>query len=188
MFSAENEVQITQILARYPAERKQSGVIPILWLAQKQNGGHLTRAIIEVIAQRLAMPVMRVYEVTTFYSMFNLAPVGKHFVQVCTTTPCMLAGSDGIVEVCKKRIHAEPSHVRADGVFSWLEVECLGACANAPMVQINDDYYEDLTPESFGAVLDAFEKGETPRPGPQSSRKGSEPAGTTPAEVLNAKG
>ena len=185
-FTPANEAQIERILARYPEQRRQSGVIPLLWLAQKQNGGHLTQKALEAVALRLSMPFMRVYEVATFYSMFNLAPVGQYFVQVCTTTPCMLAGSDGILEVCKKRIHPEQNHVREDGVFSWLEVECLGACANAPMVQINDDYYEDLTPANFAAVLDGCEKGSPLRPGPQPNaegvaRHGSEPAGSVPA-------
>src|ERR1700679_1180136 len=124
----------------------------------------------------LDMPNIRVLEVATFYTMFNLAPVGRHYVQVCTTTPCMLAGSDDIRAVCGKRI-GEPGHVTPDGVFSWIEVECLGACCNAPMVQINDDYYEDLTPENFAKLLDALAPGRPVRTGSQTGRVGSEPTG-----------
>ncbi len=175
VFAAAQQPKIDELMARYPAERKQSAVIPLLWLAQKQNGGHITRPIIETVATMLGMAVMRVYEVATFYTMFNLAPVGKHFVQVCTTTPCMLAGSDAIVAVCQKRIGAEQGHMRTDGLFSWVEAECLGACANAPMVQINDDYYEDLNAQSFEALLTALEQGQTPQAGSATGRHASEP-------------
>ncbi|MFZ1990620.1 MAG: NAD(P)H-dependent oxidoreductase subunit E, partial [Alphaproteobacteria bacterium] len=125
----------------------------------------------------LGMPYIRALEVATFYTMFNLEPVGKHQVQVCTTTPCWLRGSDDIVNVCKKRISPEQHHVSADGMFSWVEVECLGACVNAPMVQIHDDYYEDLTAESFGKILDDLAAGRTPKPGPQVDRQTSAPIG-----------
>lgn len=176
-FTPDTLAKAEELLTRYPAERKRSAVIPLLWIVQKQNKNWLSIKAMEAVAEYLEMAYIRVYEVATFYSMFNLAPVGRRFVQVCTTTPCMLAGSDEIVAVCKKRIHPEQNHVREDGAFSWLEVECLGACANAPMVQINDDYYEDLNADNFNALLDAFERGETPRPGPQNGRFGSEPVG-----------
>ena len=147
-FTPENKAWAEQELAKYPPGRQASAVLALLWRAQKQNGYWLPRAAIEKVAAMLDMPNIRVLEVATFYTMFNLAPVGRHYVQVCGTTPCMLSGSDDIKAVCRKRI-GEQGHVTPDGLFSWIEVECLGACCNAPMVQINDDYYEDLTPESF---------------------------------------
>jgi len=132
---------------------------------------------IKRIADFLDMPEIRVFEVATFYTMFNLAPVGKYFVQVCGTTPCLLAGSDEIIRVCKSKIDNHENHVSEDGVFSWLEVECLGACANAPMVQINDDYFEDLTADSFGRILDDLRAGRAVKAGPQNGRFASEPLG-----------
>jgi NADH-quinone oxidoreductase subunit E len=176
-FNAQNKAWLEKQIAKYPAGRQQSAVIPALWRAQKQHGW-VSRGVIEHIACILGMAAIRVYEVATFYTMFNLAPVGRYFVQVCGTTPCMLRGSDDILAVCKSRIAAHENEVRGDGLFSWLEVECLGACANAPMVQINDDYYEDLTAENFNALLDAFERGETPVAGSQIGRRASEPEGT----------
>jgi NADH-quinone oxidoreductase subunit E len=147
-----------------------------LWRAQKQNGYWLPRAAIEKVAAMLEMPNIRVLEVATFYTMFNLAPVGRHYVQVCGTTPCMLSGSDDIKAICRKRI-GEQGHVAPDGLFSWTEVECLGACCNAPMVQINDDYYEDLTPESFASLLDDLAMGRPVKSGSQIGRVSSEPVG-----------
>ena len=174
-FTPENQVWAESQIAKFPEGRQASAVIALLWRAQEQEGW-VTKPAIEYVATLLDMPTIRVLEVATFYTMFQLEPVGaKAHVQVCGTTPCMLAGSDGLFAVCRARIHAAPHHLSADGAFSWEEVECLGACVNAPMVQIGKDTYEDLTPETFGAVLDAFERGETPEPGPQNGRHRSMP-------------
>ena len=163
-------------IAKYPAGRQQSAVIPLLWLAQKQEGWVCEPAL-RVIADMLGMPVIRVFEVATFYVMFQLEPVGKvAFVQLCGTTPCMLRGAKDLEKVLIDKIGPK-NHVSKDGKFSWVEVECLGACVNAPMVQIGSDYYEDLTAESFGQILDQFAAGKTPKPGPQVDRQLSEPIG-----------
>ena len=176
-FTPENKAWAEKTVAKYPPGRQQSAIIPILWRAQEQHEGWLPKPAIELVADMLGMPYIRALEVATFYTMFNLEPVGKHQVQVCTTTPCWLRGSDDIVNVCKKRISPEQHHVSADGMFSWVEVECLGACVNAPMVQIHDDYYEDLTAESFSKILDDLAAGRTPKPGPQIDRQTSAPVG-----------
>ncbi|HVK42865.1 MAG TPA: NADH-quinone oxidoreductase subunit NuoE, partial [Phenylobacterium sp.] len=175
-FSAESQAKADWWKAKYPAARKQSAVIPMLWLAQKQEGWVQEPAIQE-IARQLEMPVIRVLEVATFYVMFQLAPVGKTaFVQLCGTTPCQLRGALDLRSVLEKKIG--PAHsVSADGKFSWEEVECLGACCNAPMAQINVDYYEDLTPDNFRQLLDDLRNGRPTKPGPQNSRTGSEPEG-----------
>jgi NADH-quinone oxidoreductase subunit E len=152
-------------------------VLPLLDLAQRQGGGWLSKEAIEYVAGRLSMPVIRVYEVATFYTMFNLAPVGRHVVNVCTTTPCALRGSADIVTACEKRLGIGLNETTPDGMFTLREVECLGACVNAPMAQIGDDFYEDLEPASMTRLLDAFARGETPKPGPQSERLSSEPKG-----------
>ena len=157
-FTPENDAWARSEIAKYPKGREASAVIALLWRAQAQNQYWLPRAAIEKVADILAMPYIRVLEVATFYTMFNLSPVGKHHVQLCGTTPCMLRGAEEIKKVCKSRIGDE-RHVSADGSLSWVEVECLGACCNAPMVQINDDYYEDLTPESFARLLDDLKAG-----------------------------
>ena len=149
-----------------------------MWQAQKQNDYWLPRAAIEKVAEELGMPAIRVMEVATFYTMFNLEPVGKHFIQMCGTTPCMLRGSDDIKAVLERRVGAQGQRT-ADGKFSWLEVECLGACCNAPMVQINDDYYEDLTAENFEKLLDDLAAGRPVKKGSQTGRVSSEPAGGT---------
>jgi NADH-quinone oxidoreductase subunit E len=175
-FTPENLAWAKGQIARYPEGRQASAVIPLLWRAQEQSGGWLPRRAIEYVGQLLGMPNIRVLEVATFYTMFNLEPIGKYHVQLCTTTPCMLRGSDGLKKICQRRI-GEQQHVTADGKFSWIEVECLGACVNAPMAQINYDYYEDLTPESFERILDEFAAGKTPKPGPQVDRQLSEPIG-----------
>jgi len=173
-FSKESMKEVAFWLAKYPAERKQSGSIPLLWLAQKQEGW-VSEPAIRVIAQMLDMPVIRVLEVATFYTMFQLEPVGKvAFVQLCGTTPCMLRGANDLKTVLKARIGPK-NHVSADGRFSWEEVECLGACCNAPMAAINDYYYEDLTPESLGQILDDFAAGDSPKPGRYDGRLASEP-------------
>ncbi|MBS28725.1 MAG: NADH-quinone oxidoreductase subunit NuoE [Alphaproteobacteria bacterium] len=163
------------IVGRYPEGRQQSAVIPLLDLAQRQAGGWLPTEAIEYVAGYLDMPKIRVLEVASFYSMFNLEPVGKNFVQLCRTTPCWLRGSDDLRAVAKDVTGCGLGETSPDGAFTVVEVECLGACCNAPMVQINDEYYEDLTAESFKAVLEALKRGETPEPGSQAGRTGSEP-------------
>ncbi len=163
-------------IAKYPPGRQQSAVIPILWRAQQQSGGWLPQKAIEAVAEMLGMAKIRVLEVATFYTMFNLAPVGKFHVQLCGTTPCMLRGSEELKKVCRRMI-GEQDHAAADGMFSWTEVECLGACVNAPMVQINYDYYEDLTAESLTRILNDLSLGKTPKPGPQIDRQMSAPIG-----------
>ena len=173
-FAPETMAKAQWWIAKYPAERKQSAVIPILWLVQKQEGW-ISEPSLRVIAELLDMPVIRVLEVATFYTMFQLHPVGRvAFVQLCGTTPCMLRGANDLKSVLKARI-GEPHHMSADGRFSWEEVECLGACCNAPMAAINDYYYEDLTPESLGQILDDFAAGKAPKPGSYVGRKSSEP-------------
>ena len=176
-FDAESQARIATILKRYPADRKNSAVIPALDIAQRQNGGWLSTAAIECVAATLEMPQIRVMEVATFYSMFNLKPVGKHFVQLCRTTPCWLRGSEDLVAACREVTGVGPGESSADGLFTVVEVECLGACCNAPMVQINDDFYEDLTAESFATLLTKLKNGEDVTPGSQTGRVGSEPVG-----------
>ena len=177
-FTDENLAFARQQIAKYPAGRQASAVIAILWRAQEQNEGWVSEAAIRVIADMLDMPSIRVLEVATFYTMFQLAPVGKKaHVQVCGTTPCRLRGAADLIEVCQHRIHHDPFQLSKDGNFSWEEVECLGACVNAPMVLIWKDTYEDLTKESFGKVLDGFAAGNPPKPGPQIDRQFSAPAG-----------
>jgi NADH-quinone oxidoreductase subunit E len=177
-FSADNLAWAKKQTAKYPEGRQASAVIPVLWRAQEQAGGWLPQAAIEYVADFLGMAKIRVLEVATFYTMFLLSPVGKKaHVQVCGTTPCMLRGAGEIRKVCERRIHHEPFHVSADGNFSWEEVECLGACVNAPMVLIWNDTYEDLTPESFEKVLDGFLDGKPVKPGPQIDRQLSAPVG-----------
>ncbi|SCY84082.1 NADH-quinone oxidoreductase subunit NuoE [Microvirga guangxiensis] len=173
-FSSETEAFAEQQIAKYPPGRQASAVIPLLWKAQEQAGGWLPRKAIEAVATRLDMPFIRVMEVATFYTMFNLEPVGQYFIQFCGTTPCVLRGAGDIKKVLEKRI-GEQNHVTADGKFSWLEVECLGACCNAPMVQINDDYYEDLTTENFEKLLDDLAAGRPVKTGSQIGRNRSEP-------------
>src|SRR6478609_1598562 len=181
-WTADNAIRAKEIVARYPAGRQRSAVMPLLDLAQRQVGaatdtqGWLPIPVMEFVARELDMPVIRVLEVATFYTMFNLAPVGRFHVQVCGTTPCMLAGSDDVFKACTKR-GLKKGKTTDDGLFTLTEVECLGACANAPMVQINDDNYEDLTEESMGAILDALAAGKTPKPGPQFDRQTSCPVG-----------
>ena len=165
-FSPENEQWADGQIAKYPEGRQASAIIPLLWQAQKQAGGWLPEPAIRHVADRLDMPYMRALEVATFYTMFNLSPVGEHFVQLCGTTPCWLRGADDLKEVCRKMI-GEQGDITEDGKLSWLEVECLGACVNAPMVQINDDFYEDLTAESLEQILKALRACEAVDTGPQ---------------------
>jgi NADH-quinone oxidoreductase subunit E len=175
-FTPENLERANKIIAKYPEGRQQSAVMPLLDLAQRQTEGNWVPTVaMDYIADMLEMPAIRVYEVATFYTMYNLAPVGKNFIQVCTTTPCWLRGSADVVDTCKKELGIGVGETTEDGQFTMIEVECLGACVNAPMMQINDDYYEDLTPETTKAILDALKKGEKPKAGPQSGRKGCEP-------------
>jgi NADH-quinone oxidoreductase subunit E len=163
-------------IAKYPPGRQHSAVIPILWRAQQQAGGWLPQKAMEAVAELLGMANIRVLEIATFYTMFNLEPVGRFHVQLCGTTPCMLRGSEDLKKVLRRVIGGE-HHVTTDGTFSWIEVECLGACVNAPMAQINADYYEDLTPETLTRVLNELAAGKTPRPGPQIDREFSAPIG-----------
>jgi NADH-quinone oxidoreductase subunit E len=175
-FTAANENWADQQIAKYPEGRQASAVIPLLWKAQEQHDGWLPRAAIETVAHKLGMAPMRVLEVATFYTMFSLQPVGQHFVQLCGTTPCALRGAEALKKVCEDVIGPQ-STVTADGKLSWLEVECLGACCNAPMAQINFDYYEDLTPENFRKLLGDLREGRPTKPGPQVDRSCSEPLG-----------
>ena len=163
-------------IAKYPEGRQASAVIPLLWRAQEQAGGWVPQKAIEHVADTLDMPYIRVLEVATFYTMFNLEPVGRYFIQLCGTVPCHIKGALDLKRALHERI-GDQRHVTADGNFSWLEVECLGACVNAPMAQINYDYYEDLTPETFEKILDEMAAGRTPKPGPQVDRQLSAPIG-----------
>lgn len=174
-FTAENLEAAKKIIAKYPAGRQASAVMPLLDLAQRQHDGWLPRAAMDCVAALLKMAPIRVYEVASFYTMYNLEPVGKYHVQVCTNISCLLCGSDGIVEACQSALGIGFGQTTADGKFTLTEVECLGACVNGPMIQINDDYYEDLTPASTKTVLDAVKAGQAPKPGPQGGRRGCEP-------------
>jgi NADH-quinone oxidoreductase subunit E len=182
-FSAQNARWAKAEIKKYPKGKQASAVIPLLWRAQVQHGGWLPEPAIRIVADMLDMAEIRVLEVATFYTMFNLSPVGKYFVQLCGTTPCWLKGADGLEDVCR-RVIGEQNKVTEDGIFSWLEVECLGACANAPMVQINKDYYEDLTPASLEKILNDLSEGRAVPPGPQNGRQFSAPVGG-PTTLLN---
>jgi NADH-quinone oxidoreductase subunit E len=175
-FTPENVDWAKTQIAKYPEGREASAVISLLWRAQKQNDYWLPKPAIEEVARLLRMPYIRVLEIATFYTMFNLAPVGRFFIQMCGTTPCVLRGSDALKQVLERRIGPQRT-VTQDGLFSWLEVECLGACCNAPMVQINDDYYEDLTAESLERLMDDLAAGRPVKIGPQNGRRTSEPEG-----------
>ncbi|HVY83654.1 MAG TPA: NADH-quinone oxidoreductase subunit NuoE [Caulobacterales bacterium] len=174
-FKPETMEQVRWWMAKYPPERKQSAVIPVMWLAQKQEGW-VSQPAIEAIAALLDMPVIRVLEVATFYTMFHLEPVGKHHLQVCGTTPCMLRGAEDLKKVCKNRIGGQ-FDVSKDGNFSWEEVECVGACVNAPVVVIDDYFHEDLTPEALEALMDKLARGESVKPGSAINRQTSAPEG-----------
>jgi NADH-quinone oxidoreductase subunit E len=175
-FTPENKSWAENEISKYPAGRQASAVIALLWRGQEQEGW-VTKPMIEEVARFLGMPYIRVLEVATFYTMFNLAPAGRHLVQVCTTTPCWLAGSDEIVAACRKHIAQKAEEISADGTFSWMEVECLGACVNAPIMQVGRDYYEDLDGSKAETILSALRRGETLNPGPQNGRHSSEPIG-----------
>ena len=173
-FSEENLDWARATIAKYPEGRQASAVLPLLWRAQEQHDGWLPEPAIRYVAEMLDMAHIRVYEIATFYTMFNLSPVGRYLVQLCGTTPCWLQGADDLKSVCREVIGPEGT-VTADGMFSWIEVECLGACCNAPMVQINKDYYEDLTAESFEQILHDLKDGKDVAPGPQNGRQNSCP-------------
>ena len=175
-FSKENLAWAKKEITKYPEGRQASAVIPLLWRAQEQAGGWVPEAAIQYVAKFLDLPNIRVMEIATFYTMFNLAPVGRFHVQMCGTTPCVLRGAGKLIDICHHRF-GEQFEVTADGKFSWVEVECLGACVNAPMAQINFDYYEDLTPENFNKLLDDMAAGREPKPGPQIDRQFSAPEG-----------
>jgi len=175
-FTAESLAQADKIIRRYPEGRQHSAVMPLLDIVQRQEGW-VPLAAMKVVAEKLDMAPIRVYEVATFYTMFHLKPVGKHHIQVCTNLPCRLRGADEVGEACKKHLGIGYGETTKDGKFSLAEVECLGACVNAPVAWIGDDYYEDLDTENVKKVLDAFKKGETPKPGSQTGRQTSAPAG-----------
>jgi NADH-quinone oxidoreductase E subunit len=176
-FTPENLERVKVHLVKYPPERQQSAVLPLLDLAQRQSGGWLPLAAMNHVADLLQMPRIRVYEVATFYTMFNLRPVGRWFLQACTTTPCWLRGSDEVVAACERKLGIGIGGTTADGLFTLVEVECLGACVNAPILQVNDDYYEDLDGPRTEALLDALRDGRPPPLGSLSGRGGSAPAG-----------
>jgi NADH-quinone oxidoreductase subunit E len=191
-FDAESEAKIATILKRYPEGKQASAVIPLLYVAQRQMGrltqsAWVPRVAMDVIAARLSMPPIRVYEVATFYFMFNMKPIGRHHLQLCGTTPCMLRGSEDVLRACKDAGGLKGvGDTSADGLFTLTEVECLGACVNAPILQIDDDYYEDLDYESAVKLLEAFKRGERPKPGSAIGRQASAPAGEQ--TVLTGRG
>ena len=191
-FDTESEAKIATILKRYPEGKQASAVIPLLYVAQRQMGrvtgsAWVPRVAMDVIAERLSMPPIRVYEVATFYFMFNMKPIGRHHLQLCGTTPCMLRGSDDVLRACKDAGGLKGvGDTSADGLFTLTEVECLGACVNAPILQIDDDYYEDLDYESTVKLLEAFKRGERPKPGSAIGRQASAPAGEQ--TVLTGRG
>ena len=174
-FTAENMDAAKAVIAKYPDGWQASAVMPLLDIAQRQNGGHLTQAAMDHIARILDMPTIRVYEVATFYTMYNHKPIGKHHVQVCTNLPCWLRGSDEIMGTCQKLLGIGNNEITEDGMFTLTEVECLGACVNAPMMQIGDDYYEDLDAGSTLAILSELKAGKTPKTGSQIQRVSCEP-------------
>ena len=187
-FNPNNLDKANKIIKNYPVGKQQSAVMALLYLAQRQNNNWIPLVAMKYIAKFLDMPYIKVYEVATFYTMYNLSPVGKFFYQVCTTTPCMLRGAYKLVDVCKSKISKNEKELSEDGNCSWMEVECLGACVNAPMVQINDDYYEDLDEKKFEKIIEQTLKGEKPKPGSYRGRINSEPENkrTTLMETKNA--
>ncbi|MDA0304753.1 MAG: NADH-quinone oxidoreductase subunit NuoE [Proteobacteria bacterium] len=176
-FNAENVEKAKDVLAKYPEGWQESAVMPLLDLAQRQNQGWLPKAAMDFVADMLGMPPIRVYEVATFYTMYNTKPVGKHHVQVCTNLPCWLRGSDEITGQCKKSLGIDFGMTTEDGMFTLSEAECLGACVNAPMIQIGDDYFEDLDASSTKSILDELKNGASPKPGSRTGRHTCEPAG-----------
>ena len=176
-FTPENLERAQAHIAKYPSGRQASAVLPLLDLAQRQHGGWLPRAAMDRVAEMLEMAPIRVYEVATFYTMFNLRPVGRYLLQACTTTPCWLRGSDEVVRACQNKLHIGVGGTTPDGLFSLVEVECLGACVNAPILQVNDDFYEDLDGPATEVLLDALREGNPPLHGSVTGRRGSEPVG-----------
>lgn len=174
-FSKENDQRAQDYIKRYPQDRHESAIMPILRIAQEQSGGWLPYPALEYVATYLQMPVIKVLEIASFYTMFNLKPVGENLIQICRTTPCWLRGAADLTKACKKHLGVELEQVTPDNKFSLMEVECLGACANAPMVQINNDYYEDLTEQSLISIIDKLRKGEAVKTGSQTKRQGSKP-------------
>ena len=174
-FSEKYKNIANEILKRYPEKNKKSAVMPLLYLAQKQNDNWIPLAAMKYIAKYLAMPYISVYEVATFYTMYNLSPVGKHFIQVCTTTPCLLRGADKIVKLCKENISPNENEISKKGSCSWIEVECLGACVSAPMIQVNEDYYEDLDEKSTKEILTSLINNKPLKPGSFRGRKNTAP-------------
>jgi len=175
VFNDKSLKAVNKAISNYPNNRQQSAVMSLLYIAQKQNDNWIPLAAMKLIAKTLNMPYIKVYEVATFYTMYNLAPVGEYFFQVCTTTPCMIRGAYKLVDVCKKKISKKESEISKDGKFSWLEVECLGACVNSPMIQINEDYFEDLDPDKLEKIIDKINNNEKPIPGSYRGRLSSEP-------------
>jgi NADH-quinone oxidoreductase E subunit len=188
-FTAENLAKAQAHIAKYPPGRQASAVLPLLDLAQRQSNNWLPRAAMDTVARMLDMAPIRVYEVATFYSMFNLRPVGTHFFQICTTTPCWLRGSEEVVEACRAKLGIDIGETTPDGQFTLTEVECLGACVNAPVIQINDDFYEDLDGPTTEWLIDAFASGERPKPGSALRRQGSAPVtGPTTLHAVKSAG
>ena len=187
-FNDKNIELAKKMINNYPKGKQQSAVMSLLYLAQRQNNNWIPLAAMKYIAKFLNMPYIKVYEVATFYSMYNLSPVGKFFYQVCTTTPCMLRGAYKLVDVCKKKISNKENEISNDGNSSWMEVECLGACINAPMIQINDEYYEDLDEKKLENIIEQTMKGKTPKSGSYRGRVNSEPENnrTTLVGIKNA--
>ena len=187
-FNDKNIELAKKMINNYPEGKQQSAVMSLLYLAQRQNNNWIPLAAMKYIAKFLNMPYIKVYEVATFYSMYNLSPVGKFFYQVCTTTPCMLRGAYKLVDVCKKKISNKENEISSDGNSSWMEAECLGACINAPMIQINDEYYEDLDEKKLENIIEQTMKGKTPKPGSYRGRVNSEPENnrTTLVGIKNA--
>ena len=182
-FFKENKDIAEKILNKYPENRKKSAVMPFLYLAQRQNKNWIPLTAMKYIAKYLEMPYIKVYEVATFYTMYNLAPVGKYFVQVCTTSPCLIRGADKIVKICKEKISKEENTLSENKLCSWLEVECLGACVNAPMMQINDDYYEDIDEKNTIEILDSLLADKPIKPKSFRNRTSSAPEQNIP--ILN---
>ena len=187
-FSDENLNKAKKIIKKYPEEKQASALMPLLFLVQKQNENWIPLVAMKYLAKMLDIPYIQVYEVATFYSMYNLSPVGKYFVQVCTTTPCMISGAGKLVEVCKNKISQNQNELSANKICSWMEVECLGACVNAPMLQINEDYFEDLDKETTEEIINMILNDESPKSGSYKNRKSSEPESgrTTLINLKNA--
>ena len=187
-FNPSSLEEANKIVSKYPKGKQQSAVMALLYIAQKQNDNWIPLSAMKYIAKFLDMPYIKVYEVATFYSMYNLSPVGKYFIQVCTTTPCMIRGANKLVEACKEKISEKENMLSNNNTCSWMEVECLGACVNAPMLQINDEYYEDLDKEKTLEIFDKILNGETPKPGSYRGRINTEPENNrkTLMDVKNA--